>query len=319
MADVVFRTLREPERHAFLELMDVAFVDEDVALFARYLDEDPLLGCDDTLVAMEGGRLVSSVQIFTRTIRLRGQPVKLGGIGSVATHPEREGRGLASELLRRAIVEMRSRGMALSLLFTGRISFYERLGWVRVDHPVDVVRTSDEPEARVGRAFGPEDLAGVERVYQSYCGARDGTTVRDAVYWRGQLRFAGEPDETFRVVERDGSIVAYARRITFMNLPRIMEMGSLPDDTEALARLLVTLVPSGRGLCVPTVDPALGESLAGHGAELERIAFPGQMWRVLDRERLADLVPGSESLDDEALLRALVTPPGFVFWPSDRF
>ena len=228
MEATVYRTLRDDERAPFLELMAAAFVRQDPALFARYLDEDPLLGPGDTLVAEAGGRLVSAVQIFTRTIRLRSQPVRLGGIGSVATHPAHEQRGHASELLRRASAEMERRGMALSLLFTGRSAFYARLGWTAIPHPLLVVHRRAGGTPVAGREFRAEDFAPVAGLYDRYSGRRDTTTVRDAGYWRAQLRFAGNPDERFLVLERGGGIVAYARRIPFVGLSRIMEHGCAP-------------------------------------------------------------------------------------------
>ena len=129
MAGIELRTLQPVERSAFLDLMEVAFSERD--LFARYL-EVGLVGPDDTLVALDGTRLVSSVQIFDKRIRLGRAVAGVGGIGSVATHPEYERRGLATLLLRRAIEEMQRRGHCLSLLFTGRLSFYDRLGWESV-------------------------------------------------------------------------------------------------------------------------------------------------------------------------------------------
>lgn len=316
---VEYRTLRVDEREGFLDLVDAAFVDEDRALFARYLDADPNLGCEDTWVAVEAGRIVSSVQIFTRTIRLRGEAVALGGIGSVATHPDREGRGHASALLRRAIDDMSARGAVLSLLFTGRRGFYERLGWVSVPHALLVVRPGGTPSPAAVRTFAPDDLPRIRALYEAYSGARAGTTVRDAAYWQGQLRFAGNPDERFLVLEQGGTIVAYARRIPFFGLARVMEHGCAPGAEDALASLLLALAPADGPLHLPRCDPALEAALSSLGAACDVVRFPDQMWRVIDGARaraLSGLPPRST---DAEVLRALVSGPEAVFWPSDRF
>ncbi len=319
MGAIEYRTMRAGERDSFLALMEAAFVDEDVAHFARALDEDPQLTHDDTLVAVDGGRVVSAVQIFTRRIGLRGASVALGGIGSVATHPRYEGRGQASELLRRAIVEMRARALPLSLLFTGRIGFYERLGWVSVPHPLLLVRRGAATPAPAGRPFEASDLRAVKGVYAGYSARRDGATRRDDAYWAAQLRFAGNPDERFVVGERGGRVVAYARLIRFLTLERIIEHACEPGAEPDLAALLLGLAPADAPLYLPRCDDALEGALAKRGASLEGVAFPDQMWRVLDRGRLLGLAGAGPGVSDEDLLTSLIGGADSVFWPSDRF
>jgi len=331
MGEIAYRTLREGEREAFLDLMDVAFVDEDRALFARYLDEDPALGHDDTWVAVVDGRIVSAVQVFTRTVRLRGHAVPLAGLGSVATHPSHAGRGHATALVARALDEMSRRGAVVSLLFSSRTDFYARLGFVRVDHPVLVVRRHADQGGDVGRRFEPGDLTRVAEIYAHYSGPRECTTVRDDGYWRAQLRFAGNPDETFRVVPREGRIVAYARCIPFHGLTRIMEHGCETGDEEALADLLLSLAPADEPLFVPRCDALLESALVRSARSCRVVEFPDQMWRVIDARRLREIAgrsngsrtrPDESSAangDDAALLERLVAAPGAVYWPSDRF
>lgn len=54
------------------------------------------------LVSTPEQELVSHVGLLVRAAILDGAPVKIGGIGSVKTHPRAEGRGYASAGLRRA-------------------------------------------------------------------------------------------------------------------------------------------------------------------------------------------------------------------------
>jgi len=319
VGEVAYRRMRAEEREPFLALMEAAFVDEDPGLFARYLDHDPLLGPEDTLVAVEGGAIVSAVQVFTRRLRLRGETVLLGGIGSVATRPACEGRGLASALLRGAVDDMQARGMTLSLLFTGRQGFYGRLGWVALPHPVWAVRHRDALPPQGARGFTDADLPAVRALYDAYAARRPGATIRDDAYWRGQLRFAGNPDERFDVVERGGRVVAYARRIPFHGTWRIMEYGRADDAAEALAGLIVSLVQGDAPLLVPAGDPALGAALAARADACDDVAFPEQMWRVIDDRRARALAGASPEAADAEVLAALVTGPASVFWPSDRF
>jgi predicted acetyltransferase len=77
------------------------------------------------LVARAGGRIVSTVQIFDRTVNLGGEQVPMGGIGSV----DHRQRGIVSALIRLAVTTMDREGFEVSLLFADRIDFYARFGW----------------------------------------------------------------------------------------------------------------------------------------------------------------------------------------------
>jgi GNAT superfamily N-acetyltransferase len=77
--------------------------------------------------------LVSHIGIVVRMGTLDDAAVKLGGIGSVKTHPRAQGRGYASAGLRRAATALHDdHCVAFSLLVCQEhlIAFYQRLGWV---------------------------------------------------------------------------------------------------------------------------------------------------------------------------------------------
>lgn len=309
--------MRPAERDPFLDLMQAAF--HERLVFETYLRFDPELGDEDTLIALDDGVPVSAVQIFTRRIRLRGRTVTLGGIGSVGTHPDYERRGIATELLRHAIAEMTRRQMTLSLLFTGRTTFYERVGWMQVSARAWSVHGGGR-RSRAGRAFGPEDLAPVREVYDAYSGPRELTTVRDDGYWRGQLRYAGAPDEDFRVAERHGRIVAYARAVALFGVHSIMEYGRIDGAADALASLILDLAPEEGAIVVPrTQDGELQRELHGGASRMDAIDLPDRMWRVLDRPALLELTGLPTSTSDRDLLRAVVDVPDSVYWTADRF
>lgn len=314
--------MRASDRGAVLDLLEHAFALRE--LFERYMDFDPSFAWSDFWLACEGARPVSCVQVFAKTIRLRHEAVALGGIGSVATHESQRGKGIASELLRRAIESMSARGMALSLLFTGRFAFYEALGWLQISTRLFKLRAPARlpapDDGTTVRAFRAEDLPRVAALYDAYTEPLSGPTIRDARYWAGQLRTAGTPTEDFRVAERAGELVAYARVAPFAGRPRVLEYARGPRGAAALARLLVDFAPAHHSLPVPLVrDAELGESLRSLGADTAPGEDASAMWRVLDRptlERIAGAGPGTS---DRALLEALVGGPLVTYWPSDRF
>ena len=315
--------MRGGERGAVLDLLETAFALREV--FELYMRHDPALRPEDMLLALHDRRPVSCVQIFTKQVRLRGESLSLGGIGSVATDPGHRGRGLASELLRRADDEMRARGMALALLFSDRFSFYGRLGWLSVAqarlalHAQPGGSGSLSAGARI-RPFQETDRPAVERLYERHAQPLETSTLRDRTYWEGQLRYAGNPDEEFQVIERDRHLVAYARKIVLYGVHTAMEYACEPDATPDLAVLLATFAPSEGALVIPwTGNSALEEALQARARRLDRYDDGGSMWRVLDRARLARLAGVPSSTDDRALLEGLVGGPRALYWPSDRF
>ncbi len=318
MDGIEFRTLRDGEHELLLDLLEAAF--DERKQFVRYFHADSLVGANDSWIALDGARIVGSTQIFEKSIRLNGQVASIGGIGSVATHPQFERRGIATELLRHAVRDMESRGHALSLLFAARISFYERLDWVQISRPTWTLTRTAEKYPVVSRPFAERDLERIERIYDYYNLRANASTVRDRRYWLAQLGYAGSPDEDFRVVERDGKIVAYARRIDFFGLPRIIEHGCAPDGRPELARLLCEFAPdSGALLLHRTSDSALAKELQDAGISVQATEWGDNMWRVMDRPHLLALAQLPGDVTDAELLMNLVGGDSAVYWASDRF
>jgi RimJ/RimL family protein N-acetyltransferase len=85
-----------------------------------------------------GDILASNVEIVERTVTAGGIPLRLGGIGGVATLPEFRGRGLATRAMTAAQEFIKGKlGLEYGLLITGlrRRTFYETLGWQLISEP----------------------------------------------------------------------------------------------------------------------------------------------------------------------------------------
>jgi len=307
------------DREAVLELLERAFGERE--LFARFMDCDPMFSYGDFLLALEGQRPVSCVQVFAKTIRLRGQHVALGGIGSVATDPEYRRRGLAHQLLRLTEERMRERGMVLGLLFAVLWDFYGALGWVQIPtRQVVLHRGSDAgaPRGVAVRDFAPGDLPAVAALYDEFTSELDGPVVRDEAYWRGQLRCAGNPDERFKLAFRADELIAYARRVD-LSTPVLMEHAHAPGEQAVLAHLVADLCPPDRGVVLRLRDEGLEAELARCCASVDRVDDPTLMWRVLDAPALATLAGLPADTSDRELLRSLIEEVGVQYFVSDRF
>jgi hypothetical protein len=78
------------------------------------------------------GKLVSYIGIVLRPASYDGQPVLVGGIGGVKTHPAARGRGHAGQGIRRAVEFFRAQpSVAFGLLVCTPqlIGYYALLGW----------------------------------------------------------------------------------------------------------------------------------------------------------------------------------------------
>jgi GNAT superfamily N-acetyltransferase len=114
-------------------LDDLAFnSDSDEAEEPDLFNDLEWSSSDVMLLGWLDDELVSQVGILRREILVGGKPLWVGGIGGVATLPDRQGKGYAGKLMRRAETYMRDEmGVPFGLLICGwaRIPMYAHLGW----------------------------------------------------------------------------------------------------------------------------------------------------------------------------------------------
>jgi predicted N-acetyltransferase YhbS len=115
------RSAHRSERDEVLELLGHWYNDGG-EFFARYNHNDPGFRDALCLVARDGGRLVSTVQIFDRAINLDGQSVPMGGIGSVFTLDEYRHQRVASALMRLSVDTMIRKSRRRADLGTSRFA-----------------------------------------------------------------------------------------------------------------------------------------------------------------------------------------------------
>ncbi len=233
------RAAHSSERDEVLELLGRWYNDRG-EFFARYNQNDPGFRDALCLVARDGDQLVSTVQIFDRTVNLDGQSVPMGGIGSVFTLKDYRHKGVASALMRLAVDTMAREGFEVSLLFAERLTFYNQFGWREIERKFSILAAAasiNAPDRFVIDSFEAErDLAEIAAIHRGYSGRFNVTAVRDDATWRANLKFAGnqplhpgEGSEEYFVVCRDGArIAAYARVTRFHGVSMVMEYGYIP-------------------------------------------------------------------------------------------
>ena len=185
---VEYRELRADETSEAVALWSEVFRLEPT-FFTSLLDGGA--GDDVSLAALEEGRIVSSVHVFMRRVRDRdGRPLKVGGIGSVSTHPDHRKQGHSGRLLEMSIAAMEREGCVWSLLGTGVNDHYARYGWRTVSTP----ETEGEPykhfnaEATI-LSLDDTTLNAMARVYEESTAGRPMATVRSERAWRTAIRY----------------------------------------------------------------------------------------------------------------------------------
>ncbi len=276
------RAAHRSERDEVLDLLARWYGDR--AFFERYNHNDPKFRDELCLVARDGGRLVSTVQIFDRAINLDGQSIPMGGIGSVFTLEEYRHKGVASELMRLSVDTMVREGFEVSLLFAERLTFYNQFGWRELERKFSILAGAasiNAPDRFVIDSFETErDLAEVAKIHREYSGRFNVTAVRDDPAWRANLKFAGnqplhpgEGSEEYFVVCRDGArIAAYARVTRFHGVSMVMEYGYARGGVEAMLAAFKYLGQSAAG--VPVTVKRIGDH--GRAALLHSASKPAE-------------------------------------------
>ncbi|MEV0262414.1 GNAT family N-acetyltransferase [Streptomyces sp. NPDC050617] len=191
----LIRTARPADEPALHALWDACFgaAPHLPALYAL----DPGRHRRTFLAVRDDGTIDAVVVYVPRDIRdAEGAPVRVGGIGSVATRPEACGRGLIRSLLQAAAATMRAESCAWSLLFTGTPGVYTGSGWqtfpTRLHEGAlgNVLPGGSPYRVRPAR---PADLPHLARLPRS---ARPLSTVRTEADWRTRLpAWYGPPRE----------------------------------------------------------------------------------------------------------------------------
>jgi len=132
--------LTQPEHLLVDKLSAEVFPPEGTALKWSKVDWHVLL--------WEGDELASHIEIIERTATVGSRPVRLGGIGGVATRVQWRRRGLAEAALKTAQAFLREKlAVEFGLLVCGEIliHYYAKFGWKLLERTMLI----DQPQGKV--------------------------------------------------------------------------------------------------------------------------------------------------------------------------
>ena len=183
------RGIRESELAEMIDLQCRVFRPDGHERYWQYVRTDPSYRYDQSRVVVVKGRIVSTLRVWEREMRIGSIAVPMGGIGGVGTHPDHQGAGYATALMKDTVTYMRTVGYDVGVLFSAiPCAFYRKLGWASV--PLAGFRVTRRQSAGLGETewrvepFDEErDLKASIVLYDGYNAERSGSLVRTRSYW----------------------------------------------------------------------------------------------------------------------------------------
>jgi GNAT superfamily N-acetyltransferase len=254
--------------------------DEPEALlrYRSYVRDDPTFRIGQTRVAEMGGRIVGHLRVWDRKLAVRGTVLTAGGIGSLLTHPEYRGRGIASGLLENTEQYFEEASYDIGLLFSIiGTPYYACRGWSPI--PISTFEISLADAAESG-TFSPrelepdKDMQAVRRLHDAVSGRYTGTEVRDQAYWlTGPARYRSVFPRYG--VERGGELCGYVNWDIVNGKVWVAECCAGSEDAYADLAALVVREGIANG-----PDPVIGSLPQNHPLikELEALAGASADW-----------------------------------------
>ncbi|MXV73094.1 GNAT family N-acetyltransferase, partial [Candidatus Poribacteria bacterium] len=245
------RGARESELEQVIELSCLAFESDDHERYWQYVQGDSSYRPSQTRVVVVNDKVVSTLRVWERRIRVGESLVTMGGIGGVCTHPNYRGVGYASALMRDTIGYLKATGYDIGALFTIiPDEFYSQLGWVSLPLRSSIVmcNASMEVETPPGwqiTDFTPEtDLDAVAKLYDIANEQQSGAIARTRAYWDmapSRLRGILPTVVARRVGETSASeLGGYLNYRIGGKVAEVLEVGYMPDNSEETLDVLVS-------------------------------------------------------------------------------
>lgn len=233
------------------------------------------------LVRVEG-KPVSMAAWLREDAFFAGGSLRIGKVGSVATHPDYRGRGYSTGIMRKMLADMKREGCALGLLWTGSPDFYRRIGFEQggLAYSAKVQRIKAPRNFYVREGSLEADLPVVERM--PGCAAY--RSVRSVTCWKQLL---GIPGWRILIAEEEDRPVAWGVEKHGMDGGcSLGGWGGLPEAVTVIVGRILDDNDEPVGITASRFDWALRGLLARQGIEwTERQTG---MYAIVDAERFCE-------------------------------
>jgi predicted N-acetyltransferase YhbS len=303
------RGVYESELEQVVALSCLAFNPDGHERYWQYVRGDSSYRLPQTRVVVVNDKVISTLRVWERRMRVGASFVTMGGIGGVCTHPQYRGVGYASALMRDSIDYLRMTGCDIGALFTIiPEAFYRHLGWTTLPlHGFLVPRNSttsaEYPSEWEISTFNPEaDLDAVARLYDLINVQQSGTIARTRAYWdMAPSRIRGVLPTV--IAHQNGHIGGYLNYEIEEKRVEVREVGYGPDNPpvlDALVSHLLQACESQRveeiGGRLPSQHPFLERLIARDNSPVTPTEYTGMMLYAVNLPvLLRRLVVGWES------------------------
>jgi predicted acetyltransferase len=208
--NVEIRACRDAEElAAYGKIVAYVFANNDTS------DVDTELGStqpDWTTCAFVDGSMAATMGVFPFTVRLNGEPVRMGGVTAVGTLPSYRRQGLLRQIMKQGLETMRERGQAYAILWASMAAIYQRFGYgsatTRVDYKFDPrtaqLRDNRPTSGSVSLMTSEDAFPIIKQLYIQDATPRNMALHRSTVIWRvDTLRPRHKGDAMYTVVYRN--------------------------------------------------------------------------------------------------------------------
>ena len=183
------RGIHESEVEEMIDLQCQVFRPDGHERYWQYVRAEPSYRYDQSRVVVVDDRVVSTLRVWERQMRIGSIAVPMGGIGGVGTHLDHRGAGYATALMKDTIDYMRTVGYDVGVLFSAiPCAFYRKLGWAsvplagfRITRRQDI--SLEETEWHVETFNEERDLEAAIALYDKHNAQQSGALVRTRSYW----------------------------------------------------------------------------------------------------------------------------------------
>jgi predicted N-acetyltransferase YhbS len=241
----------DPEEYSDIYgLSDSAFKSHlEQMIIGVTVSKDPRFQPGDLRVVSVDGKVVSMMMLLRRPLRVGKAVVNGAIVAPVATHPEYQGKGYCSAVMRDAIQYMKTQGLDITILW-GHPWLYPHYGYSPSMVKTELVMKPTQKKANVKssrqiRPFVAADLESITQIYNQNTATRTCAEVRSPAMWEWTTNSSEVKREV--VTDAKDEVIGYWSLGTDWGRPCAHEVGVLNDEACGVVfnRLLETAKTKG--------------------------------------------------------------------------
>src|SRR5699024_2421520 len=218
--------------------------------------------------------LAGKLHIIPLEVFMQGTRFSMGGISSVATWPEYRRQGVAKNLLKKSLLDMKEKGEVVSLLHPFNVGFYRKYGWElafnrkKYSLPIEKLKRDWKTAGYVRRN---QDVKVLHDIYTDYAKSYNGMLVRDEAWWKqrvltdqgAQVRVAynsaGEPEAYLIYTVRKN--ILNVLDMAYRNNNGIQLIYEFLSNHDSMAETIEMTVPENDLLPLMLHDPTFSQEI----------------------------------------------------------